>query len=236
MQATPKIVRVAATLICCTSAAAHVPILSDGSARGPQTAIELENVQISRVVYHEITAAAPRLWLSFTVAEPQRVALRFAVPKIDRLADYRPNLVLLGPGLEPVSLPFEAPADLGGVIYETSDIESPEVFFEPFSGTDAWELIDGTLDLPAAGQYYLVGYHPDAQPGKVWVALGILESFTPEEIAALPETVAAVRDFHEVGPEAAPPCFLIPLGLTTAALFGWRTARRRLTAGHQRLA
>jgi hypothetical protein len=200
----------------------HVPFLSDGSAVDAESAIVLADVQVSRVFYHEVTAEAPQLWLAFAVAAPQSVATKLAVPKIDRLADFRPALALLGPGVGNDEVPFAVPAGLGARVIRTEEVRDPPVYDEVFTGTQAWELFDGSLELPAAGQYYVVAYAPGEATGKLWVALGLKEVFTPEDIATLREDVAAVREFHEVGPDAMPPCFLFAL---VAGLVGLRLVR-----------
>jgi hypothetical protein len=97
-------------------------------------------------------------------------------------------------------VPFAVPAGLGARVIRTEEVRDPPVYDEVFTGTQAWELFDGSLELPAAGQYYVVAYAPGEATGKLWVALGLKEVFTPEDIATLREDVAAVREFHEVGP------------------------------------
>ena len=58
-------------LVVTQGAFAHQPTMSDGTAIGPDSAIELDDIQLSRVIYHEITEDAPSLWLTFQVDEPQ---------------------------------------------------------------------------------------------------------------------------------------------------------------------
>ena len=81
--------------------------MSDGSAVDADHAIELQDMQISRVVYHEVTKQAPQVWITFEVDQPQELFLQIGVPVLDRLRKYRPALALLGPGLPDVRLPFE---------------------------------------------------------------------------------------------------------------------------------
>lgn len=212
----------------CLTAGAHVPTLSDGTAVDAENAIELVDVQISRVVYHEVTAAAPQLWLTFTIDAPQSLKVNLGVPYIERLADFRPALALLGPELPaaPAGLPFEVPTGLGAQLFTTDDVATPEFFNEPFSGTQSWIVFDDTLDLPAAGRYYLVAFVPSAELGKLWVAPGVKEVFTPADIAGLAQLLPAVRTFHEADPNAVP-CFLIPAGFALAALPLYLMRRRR---------
>jgi hypothetical protein len=215
-------------LLCVPAIAfAHVPILSDGSADSAADALVIDPVQNSRVVYHEFTASSKQLWLTFTIDVPQSVLLRYAVPRIARLADYRPALALLGPGLpEPRNLPFEVPPGLGALFFRTDDVAANEPYFEPFSGTEAWVRLDADQPLYAPGRYYLVAFHPDGTPGKVWLATGEFEVFTPEDFATLSSDIAAVRSFHEVAPrQPGSACFLLPSGL---GVLGLSLVRRRI--------
>jgi hypothetical protein len=87
----------------------HRPTMSDGTAVDADHAIELQDVQISRVVYHEVTKQAPQVWITFEVDQPQELFLQIGVPVLDRLRKYRPTLALIGPGLPDPRLPFECP-------------------------------------------------------------------------------------------------------------------------------
>ena len=162
------------------------------------TAIRIKDVQVSQVVYHKMTAKARQLWITFEVDQPQKLRLQLGVPLIERLREYRPAFVLLGPGLPNVSLPFETPSDSGGLLFDTRDAGPPRVFHEPFTGTDSWILGRHEVQLPAAGRYYVVAYHPSDEPGKLWMALGEQEAFGLKDIIMLPRVITQVRRFHEM--------------------------------------
>lgn len=181
----------------CGNAYAHRPTMSDGSAAQPAKAIEFKDVQISRVVYHEVTPQAPRVWITFEVSQPQKLRLQLGVPLIDRLRDYRPALALVGAGLPKVELPFELPGDSGGRVFDTQD-SAPRTFHEPFTGTSSWILSEQDVELPAAGRYYVVAHDPSGKPGKLWVALGTKEDWGPKDFLELPRIIAEVRGFHEL--------------------------------------
>lgn len=211
------------------TAAGHVPVLSDGTAVDPNTALEFANIQISRTIYHEITPSAPEVWIAFSVGDPQEVKMRFSVPQIERLADYRPAFALLGPGLpeaDPNRLPFDVPEGLGVRTYTFGGVDNPEEFYEPFSATTAWTLYNGYVTLPTAGRYYLVGYHPEQKRGKLLMALAIAEEWSDEELAELPENIERVREFFELPPDADPPCFLVGLAGIGLSLVGMIRSRR----------
>ena len=177
---------------------AHQPIISDGTADAAEEAMFLDDIQISRVIYHEVTEDAPQVWLTFEVAEPQVLDLSLGVPKIDRLENFRPAYAIFGPGLPAFSGPIDAPQGLGGLFFSTDEVTQPEVFDEPFSCTSSWILDERQVDLPAAGRYYIVAFAPQGELGKLWIAPGVEEVFPLTEIFALIRTTREVRAFHEV--------------------------------------
>ncbi len=177
---------------------AHQPIISDGSAVIAENAMFLDDIQISRVVYHEVTEDAPQVWLAFEVAEPQVLDLSLGVPKIDRLENFRPAYAIFGPGLPAFSGPIDPPQGLGGLLFSTDEVMEPDVFDEPFSCTSSWILDDRQVELPAAGRYYIVVFSPQTELGKLWIATGIKEVFPLAEIVTLLRTTREVRAFHEV--------------------------------------
>lgn len=199
------------TILTAGSAVGHVPVFSDGSAVGRETAIRLEDVTISRVIYHEVTEAAPQVWATFEANAATRIPVRLGVPMIDRLASLRPVVVIFGPGLPAVDVPFPAPEGLGGIVLSLAPGAEPEAFHEEFTGTDSWIMGDLDLSLPVAGRYYVVAYVPSGASGKLWVALGDREVFGPEDIANFGEIVNQVREFHEIAPSPFP-CFVPLLG------------------------
>jgi hypothetical protein len=209
-----------------TTAWAHKPIFSRTAAQDAESAIYIDDITVSYVVYHEVTAERPLLWLSFDGAAGQEVWAQLGVPLIERLDDFRPALVLLGPGLPDVELPFAIPDGLGGVLLTTDDVAEPEVFHEPFTGTDSWILGNLELTQPQMGLYYLVAYVPGGETGKLWVAPGRREVFGLGDILSLPATIQEVREFHET-PVSGVPCFLPFVGIALALAGGLRLAAKR---------
>jgi hypothetical protein len=192
--------------------------MSDGTAVDAAEAIHIGDVQVSRVVYHRVTEGAPQVWITFQISGSQRLKLQLGVPFIERLRDYRPALAVLGPGLPGVDLPFAVPEGLGGLLLETDEVAHPEVFDEPFSVTRSWIVASENVELPEPGRYYVVAFDPSGREGKLWVALGREEAFTLNDIAELPEALAAVRRFHEVPEGSGLPCFIAPIGFLAVAI------------------
>ena len=220
------------SVICLLASAfpswAHRPTISDGTAVDADSALDVEDVSISQVVYHEVAeGAAGRLWLTFEAAEGQELYMQLGLPLLDRLVDYRPSLALLGPGLVGEKPPFEIPEGLGAIVLKSDGVSDPEVFYEPFTGTSSWILFEEEIAAPASGRYYLVAFEPDGTAGKLWAAVGRREVFGLEDIVGLPPIVEQVRQFHEVEEGATGPCFLLPFGFALVAIGFHRLARPR---------
>lgn len=219
MQLRDVMIVIGALHCCCAVTLAHQPILSDGSAVNIEQAIPLEDVQISRVVYHEVTPASAQIWLSFEIDEPQSLKLQLGVPYIDRFESYRPAMVILGPGLPNLSLPFPLPSGLGGILFDSRNTSELEFFDEPFTGTQSWIVAEAEISLPVAGRYYVVAYSPTSELGKLWIALGEREVFEAGDLATFGNQIAAVRAFHEIPTDVSIPCFLFPVaGIAAAGL------------------
>ncbi len=178
---------------------AHKPLDNVLGAKDYEGAIQIEDPDVSYVVYHEVTADRPRVWLKLSNNEPgYKLYVSLGVPVIDRLKDYRPALAVVGPGLPEVELGFDYPDGLGAVVFTTDSVAAPEFFHEPFTGTDSWIYIKKWVALPDTGTYYVVGYHPENTPGKLWVAPGTAERWGIGDIFKLPSIIKPVREFHEV--------------------------------------
>ncbi len=181
-----------------SSAHAHRPTFSDGSAVDADSALEIDDTTVSQVVYHEVTDESPRLWQTFTAEQGGELWVQIGVPVIDRLEGYRPAVAVLGPGLPEVDLPFDIPNGLGGVIISTEGVDDPEVFHEHFTNTRSWILAEQTVQLADAGRYDLVAYVPSGEPGKLWVSVGTREVFGVGDVFLAREWTVKAREFHEV--------------------------------------
>jgi hypothetical protein len=177
---------------------AHNPVVIDGGPTDAATAHRIEDISISRVAYHHAKPGQPFLWLTFDGAPGKKLEFQMGVPKIDRYADVRPAMALLGPGLPPApELPFPVPEGMGAVIFAT-DGQEPTVFDEKFTGTVDWTFGEESFTLPQAGQYFMVGYLPSGDEGKFWVAPGKAEVFGLWDLVRMPVIIVEARGFHEI--------------------------------------
>lgn len=183
-------------------AAAHQLVPNDGSHTEAASALEVPDVSISQVIYHEIAEPGGQLWVTFLAEEGQNIYLQLGVPRIDRLESYRPVLWLFGPGLPPAETLPGVPENYGGLLLEPDAV--PEEFNEPFTGTQSWILLEEDTAAPAAGQYYVVAYHPEGVTGKLWLAWGRREVFGFRDLLTYPDVLDTVRTFHEVADQRLP--------------------------------
>ncbi|MBU1050515.1 hypothetical protein KKG90_10895 [Candidatus Bipolaricaulota bacterium] len=180
------------------TAAAHKPISIGGVFPTYDQALKMTNIDVSQVVYSPLNNANAQLWLVFQADEDSRLDVSLGVPVLDRLEGYRPNLAVLGPGLPGLDLGFETPENVGGVMFQSASAQLRREFYEPFTGTNSWILIEEAITLPEAGTYYVVAWPSGEQIDKLWVAIGKREEFGFSDFATFPRIVHDARAFHEV--------------------------------------
>jgi hypothetical protein len=187
-----------AILSCPQPLLAHHPIFTEDAAANPDTAIKIADPAISQVVYREITEESPQVWLTFQAEKDFKLFIQIGVPVIDRFKDFRPAMVVVGPGLPAQDAPFKLPENTGAKVFTTKEVEKPRFFHEHFTNTDSWILRSETITLPTAGRYHLVAYLPQKQTGKLWLSVGKKESFSLDDLKDFPTWTKRIQAFHEV--------------------------------------
>ena len=185
-------------MILCPAAQAHRPIFSEKAATDPNTAVLITRPAISQVIYREITEDAEQIWLAFDANEGFELFIQVGVPVIDRLKEFRPAMLAVGPGLPEENLPFDLPAGVGANDFPTDSIKEPRFFHEHFTGTDSWILRSDTIKIPKSGRYYVVAYVPSGEKGKLWLSVGRTEAFGLADWAEFGEWKKKIRRFHDV--------------------------------------
>jgi hypothetical protein len=179
-----------------TPARAHLPFFSEPGQTRVETAVALPDAQVSRVVYAELPCGEAR-WISLPAREGEVLYFQLGLPRMASLASYRPAVALVGPGLPAeADVPFDIPAGAGALVFPSEDTGEPEEFYEMFSNTYSWILLERRIEAPAAGIYSLVLYDPGHRAGRAWLAAGEVEKFdmpVDDLVAALDR----VRLFHE---------------------------------------
>jgi hypothetical protein len=177
---------------------AHRPIFTDDAATSSETAVQMTAPDISQVVYREIAEKKPQVWLTFTVPKDFDLYIQIGVPAVDRLKDFRPAMVVVGPGLPEKDAPFKLPKDMGAKVFSTKEVEKPRFFHEHFTNTDSWILRSETVRLTKPGRYNLVAFSPQGQTGKLWLSIGKKESFSMDDFKQFPTWAKRIQEFHEV--------------------------------------
>lgn len=185
-------------VILCSVAQAHRPIFSDRVATDPNTAVLISQPAISQVIYREITNDAEQVWLAFDANEGFELFIQIGVPVLDRLKEFRPAMLVVGPGLSEEDIPFELPQGVGAKCFPTHSVKKPRFFKEHFTGTDSWILRSDTVKIPKSGRYYVVAHVPSGEKGKLWLSVGKKESFGLAEWAQFGEWKKKIRKFHEI--------------------------------------
>lgn len=199
----------AAALALVGAAMAHKPSFSADDHTGPDDAFFVAEPEVSIVVYDEVSCEAPEMWMVFPADPTTPLYVQLGVPVIDRLRDHRPSVAVLAPGLpalDPAAVPFDVPDGLGGVVYETGDLEQEAyVFYEPFTQTESWIYVEDTLALPESGLGYVVAWDPDQQTGKLWVATGTVEDFSDVGVEDFTSWLPLVQTYHETADDMPEP-------------------------------
>ncbi|MFC1596837.1 hypothetical protein ACFL5Q_02715 [Planctomycetota bacterium] len=176
----------------------HRPVFTKDAAKSPETAILLTEPHVSQVVYREVTEKVPQIWLGFSVPKDFELYIQIGVPVMDRLKEFRPSIVLVGPGLPRQDAPFKIPEGTGVKVFPTTRVKKPRFFHEHFTGTDSWILRSETVSLSKPGRYYLVAHSPTMQTGKLWLSIGKKESFRKEDWKQFPTWRKLIRAFHGI--------------------------------------
>lgn len=183
-----------------TDASAHKPSYANNHT-APELAFEVIDPEISIALYAEMTCTAETLWLHMDTTGISEVWLELGVPQLERLEDYKPSLAIVADGLPEAGLddlPFDVPDGMGATVIDTSDVDEPIDFFEPFTQTDSWILYREWVEVPENTDVYLVAFNPEEITGKLWVAVGLTEDFSDVDASDFAEWMEKTQAFHEV--------------------------------------
>lgn len=180
-------------------AQAHLPNFSEVQHSIRDTAWTIDDIDLSIVLYHEVTCETELLWLRFDGLAGEELFFQLGVPVIDALVDHRPAIALIAPGLpaHDGELPFALPEGYGARVFESRDMLEATPFFEPITQTQSWIWIEERFNLPKDGEGFLVAWNPDRTASKLWVAVGETEDFSGADINEFSGWLEKTRRFHE---------------------------------------
>lgn len=169
---------------------AHVPYLSLDKHPTKALALWLDEIEYSKVIYQRLTESRNQSWIEYEAVKGEILYLQVGVPDTNQDRGFRPEIALLAPS---DSGKF-ARGSISPFVY--TEGEEAIFFHEPFSDTNSWILKDRQLTLPETGTYYLVSYHIDRKPGKLWVSIGNKERFEVSDLGRMPFSVLEIKKFH----------------------------------------
>ena len=180
----------------------HKPSFSNGQYKSVDSAWSIQNMATSIVLYHDVTCESDQLWMEFDSVGDEELFVQLGVPVIDRLAGYRPSVAIIADGLPQPdeTLPFDLPEGMGGLVYHSDPMDTPDDFYEPFSQTESWILLETTQVIEQAGVGYVVAWVPGNTTGKLWVAVGTVEDFSDVSSTEFGSWLDLTQRYHETGP------------------------------------
>lgn len=187
-----------------SDAKAHVPLDTSGAASKKEP-IFVEDHQISWAAYNQLEQAGDVDYYSFKAEQGEEIYFSMVIPVIDRYQNFRPDVALIGPGLENNYAGYDKnyinsllkidPDE--NIIIVSDDQATPDTFFEPFTQTSYWRRQKFSTAAPAAGTYYLAVFSTEQDQGKYTLAIGRKEVWGFNDLIRIPKIWWDTRFFVE---------------------------------------
>lgn len=174
----------------------HIPYVAGSKHSDISVSLKVEDIHISKVVYQELTTEATQSWIRFEAQKGEELYFQIGIPYLPSLRDYRPSLVLVSSDIASEVDIISVVEREGIKVFHSPSGSEVTTFHERFTDTTSWILFEDSVELLDGGEYYLVSFSPEAESGKLWVAIGRQESFGPGDVARLPFVMSDVKSFH----------------------------------------
>jgi hypothetical protein len=188
-------------LLISSPARAHVPLMAGGN-ENISTAMHISDPEKSWAIYGVLEPDMVQYY-SFDRELGERIDLMLSKSADPKEKDFQPNLVLLGPGLEPsgqlpddVVLPTGL-EDLGILTVQGS--EAANATYEPFGPSSYIEMGEINISAPQSARYYaaVYGSNPAGQTvggsaGHYSLGVGYREEFSLTERITMPFRLISV--------------------------------------------
>ena len=180
------------------TAEAHRPAFPDGFNKSPNSAFQLDDIDISQAIY-QILNKNEQVWLSFDPksSSTKTANIQLGVPVLKESESFRPMVAIIGQNMDKIDLPFDIPEGFGAILYESNAEQPAKKFHEPFTNTDSWILIEEDFKITERGTHYVVIFSKTNQTGKFWFATGTKEVFDFSAISDLNKNISKVKTFHK---------------------------------------
>lgn len=166
---------------------AHSPIfLRDGTA-GVREHPAIRDPEQSWAIYGRLPAGPAADVIPIQAEQGQKLYLQVLTPDRPDLASFRPQAVLLGPGLKgtaPSDSPVATPGNQGALTVENP--AEPRRIYEGFTQMNLLEYGTATGTFPESGRYLAVVYDPAQRGGPYVLAVGQKEKFGALDVLKFP--------------------------------------------------
>ena len=181
-----------------STAEAHRPAFPDGFNKSPNSAFQLDDIDISQAIY-QILNENEQVWLSFVPkhSSTKTANIQLGVPVLKESESFRSMIAIIGQNMDKIDLPFDIPDGFGAMLYESNAEQPSKKFHEPFKNTDSWILIEEDFKITERGTHYIVIFSKTNQTGKFWFATGTKEVFDFSAISDLNKNISKVKTFHK---------------------------------------
>ncbi len=172
----------------CVPADAHKPLQAENN-NDFENALEIPDHRISWVIYKQLQAGNINYY-KFNANAGERFYAEIDIPKIDRLVNFTPSIILAGKGLnknmvsgqniairEIDTTPSLLKQGLNVLAIDYIGTIPSREFYEEFSQTTFWQRQKLVIDnMPTSSSYYLMVASQE-QSGKYALAIGEIEDF-----------------------------------------------------------
>lgn len=162
-------------LIVGLDALAHQPFFED-----PDTTVtspmKVENPEISTALFSTLDRPGDVDFFAFSVKAGQSIEIGMTIPQIEGQEQFAPTIGVIANDLDGgviSALPVSALAlvsDRSGA--DVIEPVSATIFFEPFSRTAYWQRQRRQITFPAAGEAFVVVWHPQDRVGRYALVVG----------------------------------------------------------------
>jgi|GEM_PF-1852552 len=185
----------------------HKPIFDDLFHGDFESALVIQEPQVSQITYHEFTDEEPVFWITFLGEKDEEIQLVLNVPYREKFSTMEVYMALFRQvsddldaawdRLVTVEFPFESPPN-HQMVRLYSGLYEREFFHEPFSNTDSWFVLRQRFTPSERGVYSVAVWPEQAflPGGKIGFSIGVLERFTPFDLFKLPQWIEGIRQFH----------------------------------------
>jgi len=201
-------------------ALAHTPLEPPFDNESLATAYGVPDPTKSWAIYAELHEGGEAQYYRLDMEQGERLRLMLFIP-ISEKESFKPNLVVMGPGITSQNAPPEFVEVASGVGVTVLEGQlSAEPAYEPFTPSVYYYLADLDLDVSVAGTYHVAVYEA-YQGGRYGLAVGYREEFGLDEWLMIPIDVIGVHEWEgqALGFILAPMLAALSIGF---ALSVWR--------------